>query len=249
MASPAFERLRELRGRPYNFLSRSQSVEGEMLAALALDELYADRRLPTFAQLEEIITNPHALTGFHAWCQRGRRFALWTREAIDELATYLRQRAFSRIVELGAGRGDLAWHLAQAGVDVIATDAGPSMLAGYTLEQYREIPVDMWENVRLIDWRAALATLTPDCVLCSWMPPDEDWTPRIRATPSVQEFILFWELRGTTGGASAFQPNPGWTPRDLLDVEQYLVGRTDEGMPGWGVTQYTRATAFRRIES
>ena len=77
---------------------------------------------------------------------------------------------------------------------------------------------------------------------------DEDWTPEIRATASVREYVLFWELRGTTGGRSAFAPNPGWRPRDLVEVEEYLVGRTDEGLPHIGLTQYTRATAFTRVE-
>ena len=36
---------------------------------------------------------------------------------------------------------------------------------------------------------------------------------------------------------------------ELADVEGYLVGRTDEGAPGTGVTQYTKATAFRRGDS
>ncbi len=81
------------------------------------------------------------------------------------------------------------------------------------------------------------------------MPPDEDWTPGFRAAATVRAYVLFWELRGTTGGQSAFRRNEGWTARDLLDVEQYLIGRTDEGMPGMGVTQYTKATAFSRGHS
>src|SRR5262249_45358894 len=81
----ARKRVGELRARPYNFLSRSQASEGMALAFQALDELHRDRRLPTFAELEEIATNPHAIEGFHEWCQRTRRFALWTREAVDAL--------------------------------------------------------------------------------------------------------------------------------------------------------------------
>ncbi|TAK25396.1 MAG: hypothetical protein EPO26_03225 [Chloroflexota bacterium] len=244
----ALDRLRALRTRPYNFLSRSQSSEGAQLASSVLDDLFRDRRLPSFAELAEIVTNPHALSGFHDWCQRTRRFTLWTREAIDELATYLRERGFTRVVEIGAGRGDLAWYLSGAGVDVVATDAGPRMLEAFTLPQYRSLPVEMWENVRWLDWRAALSSLDPDCVLCSWMPPDEDWTPGLRSAESVKEFVLFWELRGTTGGKSAFQRRTEWLARDIVTVEDWLIGRTDEGVVGFGVTQYTKATAFRRAE-
>lgn len=248
-ADDPFPRLRALRTTPFNFLSRTQSSEGRALAFRALEMLHADRRLPSFAELEEIVTNPHALSGFHDWCQQTRRFAIWTQEAVAALASDLRARGHQRIVELGAGRGDLGWHLAQAGLPIATTDAGPEVLATYTLAAYRHLPVDVWENVQLFDWRTALAVLDPDCVLCSWMPPDEDWTPRLRAAPGVREYVLFWELRGTTGGASAFRRNPGWRPRDLPEVEDYLIGRTDEGLPTTGLTQYTKATAFVRVDS
>lgn len=245
----AFSRLRELRRTPHNFLSRAQTEEGTRLVFEALDELHRDRRLPTFVELEEIVTNPHALAGFHDWCQRTRRFTLWTQEAIANLASYLRERDCRRIVEVGAGRGDLAWHLEQLGTVILATDLGEASLRGFTVEGYRDLPVEMWENVLPMDWRVALERLRPDCLLCSWMPPEEDWTPRFRVAPQLREYVLFWELRGTTGGASAFRPNPGWSAVDLVDVEPYLIGRTDEGMPTAGLTQYTRATAFRRADS
>jgi hypothetical protein len=245
----AIERLRALRDKPYSFLSRAQRAEGQRLAFAALDELHRDRRLPSFAELEEIVTNPHALEGFHDWCQQTRRFALWTREAIAALASHLRAGGFRRIVEIGAGRGDLAWHLEQHGTVIMPTDLGEESLRGFTLEQYRDLPVDMWENVRPMDWHVALDRLKPDCVLCAWMPPDQDWTPRLRAAPQLREYVLFWELRGTTGGESAFRPNPGWEAVGLVEVEPFLFGRTDEGMPGAGLTQYTKATAFRRADS
>ena len=94
------------------------------------------------------------------------------------------------------------------GAPVEATDAGAALYATYTLSEYLALPVDMWENVRPLHYRAALATLRPDCVLCSWMPPDEDWTPEIRATESVREYVLFWELRGTTGGPERLRAEP-----------------------------------------
>src|SRR3989442_1452704 len=124
MTQAARERLRELRARPHNFLSRAQASEGHRLAFEVLDELHADRRLPSFAELEEVATNPHARQGFLDWCQRTRRFALWTQESVAALADHLREGGFARIVELGAGRGDLAWHLTRMGVPVEATDAG-----------------------------------------------------------------------------------------------------------------------------
>jgi hypothetical protein len=100
-----------------------------------------------------------------------------------------------------------------------------------------------------MDWHVALDRLKPECLLCSWMPPEQDWTRRFRAAPQLREYVLFWELRGTTGGESAFRGNPGWEATELAEVERYLVGRTDEGAPGAGVTQYTKATAFRRVDS
>ena len=246
MDSPR-DRLLQLRNQRHNFLHRQQSVDGALLATTLLDELHENRALPSFAELEAIVTNPHTIAGFHDWCQRTRRFAVWSRESIDTLAEYLRHERFERIVEVGAGRGDLAWHLARAGIDVIATDAGPSTLAGFTLNEYRSIAVEMWENVRQLTVNVALEKLRPDCVLCSWMPPHDDWTYAFRAGAGIRSYVLFWELRGTTGGKSAFMKHEGWATRNLIDVEDVLIGRTDQGMPNIGVTQYTRVTAFSRI--
>ncbi|MBM4419020.1 MAG: hypothetical protein FJ033_12030 [Chloroflexi bacterium] len=245
----AAAKLRILRRQPFNFLSRAQSGRGADLARRALDHLHAGRALPSFADLEEIVTNPHAIVAFHDWCQRERRFAIWTIEALDRLAEYLRGRRFRRILEIGSGRGDLAWHLATRGVQIVATDAGPEALRGFTLPEYRAVPVEIWENVSRLDYRAALGAYHPDCVLCAWMPPHDDWTVDLRAQAGLEEFVLFWELRGTTGGQSAFRSQVGWRARDLVDVEEVLIGRTDEGIPSTGLIQYTRATAFSRVES
>ena len=241
------DRLLRLRDQPHNFLNRQQSAQGAELATSLLDEMHANRRIPTFAELEAVVTNPHTVAGFHDWCQRTRRFSVWTSESIILLGDYLRRERFRRIVEVGAGRGDLSWHLGKAGVAVTATDVGASVLAGFTLNEYRSVAVEMWENVRPLSYMYALEQLRPDCVLCSWMPPDDDWTYAFRAAPSVRTFILFWELRGTTGGKSAQTYQNGWLSRDLVDVEEHMIGRTDEGMPNIGVTQYTRVTAYSRV--
>ncbi len=246
MDSPR-DRLLILRNQQHNFLNRRQSADGLELASRLLDDMHANRALPTFAELEAIVTNPHTIAGFHDWCQRTRHFVVWTRESIGALAEYLKRGRYQRIVEVGAGRGDLAWHLVNVGIDVIATDAGPSTLAGFTLTEHRSIAVDMWENVRHLTVYDSLERLQPDCVLCSWMPPDDDWTYAFRASTDIRSYVLFWELRGTTGGKSAFSNHQDWTSRNLLDVEDSLIGRTDEGMPNIGVTQYTSVTAFSRF--
>ena len=245
MDSPHDQLLR-LRNQPFNFLNRQQSADGAQLATILLDKMHANRRIPTFAELEAVVTNPHTVAGFHDWCQRTRRFSVWTVESIILLADYLRKERFERIIEVGAGRGDLAWHLGKAGIAVTATDAGASVLAGFTLSEYRSVKVEMWENVRPLAYMYALEQLRPDCVLCSWMPPGDDWTYAFRAAPNVRGFVLFWELRGTTGGKSAHTYQDGWRSRDLVDVEEYMIGRTDEGMPNIGITQYSRVTAYSR---
>ncbi|KAL3924960.1 MAG: hypothetical protein SGPRY_003770 [Prymnesium sp.] len=94
-----------------------------------------------------------------------------------------------RVVEVGAGSGKLTHCLRQSLVDkaetieLLATD---SFARGIT-------PVAGAE-VHPLDYKTALQSLSPDIVLCCWLPLGQDWTADIRACCSVLSYVLIGEI-------------------------------------------------------
>lgn len=126
------------------------------------------------------------------------QYEVFTREHVKGLAHYLLQRAEKynlsemSVLEVGAGSGRLSHHLstflsqsspsaAPHGrvVRLTATDSGERGLNG--------------PNVGKKDALEAISEAMPHVVLASWMPIGVDWTAKMRATPSVLEYILIGE--------------------------------------------------------
>ena len=81
-------------------------------------------------------------------------------------------------------------------------------------------------EVEPLSCAAALLKYQPTVVVCSWMPQGVDWSAEIRATKSVQEYILVGEVDGgccgdpwLTWGHSSFDA----TAFDLNDTAPYVV--------------------------
>jgi hypothetical protein len=110
-----------------------------------------------------------------------------------------------RVLEVGAGNGELSHYLRQAlrnrGTDalVVATDSQPwSETVG---------------RVERVDVRSALQTYRPHLVVCSWMPMGVDWSKAFRDCPSVGEYLLLGEVfDGATGNNYETWGNPAFAP-------------------------------------
>ena len=82
-------------------------------------------------------------------------------------------------LEIGAGDGTLTRFLKEAGVQLTATD-------NHEWSQAVQYP----EWVIKLDAREALTTYTPEVVICSWPPSQNDFERHLFNTPSVQLYIV-----------------------------------------------------------
>merc|ERR1712060_407560 len=125
-------------------------------------------------------------------------------------------------------------------------------------------PVLRWDTledaqVDLADIESALATHRPTMVIVSWMPAGTDWTAKIRAAPSVMEYILIgppekslcgneWLTWGWGGGGRP--PHfavDGWAREFVDDVSRLLLSCVD--CPLWDEVGSSRCVSFRRLSS
>ena len=125
-----------------------------------------------------------------------------------------------RVLEVGAGNGELTHYLREAlrrrtadgaagGYSLVACDAAGGAAGGGAAT------AAAFGHVEAADYRAALARYRPHLVLCSWMPMGMDWSARFRATPSVGEYVLLGEVydgacghNWHTWGNAAFREPP-----------------------------------------
>jgi hypothetical protein len=103
-------------------------------------------------------------------------YCFYSQALIKSLAGMIASR---RCLEIGAGDGTLTRFLQNQGVQLIATD-------NYDWSNAIEYP----ECVIKLDAREALATYTPEVVICSWPPSRNDFERYVFKTPSVQLYIV-----------------------------------------------------------
>ncbi len=103
-------------------------------------------------------------------------YCFYSRELVAQLAKLIAGR---RCLEIGAGDGTLARFLAAQGVQITATD-------NYAWGHAVKYP----DSVIRLDARAALAAYTPEVVICSWPPAQNDFERDVFRTPGVQLYIV-----------------------------------------------------------
>lgn len=205
---------------------------------------------------------------FNVFAHRNNLFEFITQEFVNGLAEYVAARCNSivlqreepcsgttvaTVAEVGAGSGQLAWHLAplleKHGIRFIASDAQP-----------RRSPFR--HRLQQQDYRDTLAEHMPDIVICSWMPMGTDWSQSFRES-GVEEYILLGEADyGNCGclwktfGNPAFAPisgtempllsphkSDGYEKHYLDEISCFMLQRFDSDLyPGGS----SRAVSFRR---
>jgi hypothetical protein len=160
-------------------------------------------------------------------------FEIWTKEYIDRFSNYLSERARLLggtkenpiiVLEVGAGIGKLSYFLTKKLKDlkidtikVIATD--------YISTHFKIN--SKYNNVESLPEKDALKKYNPAIVICSWMMPEEDWTPDFRKTKSVQEYILIGP-EGPTGTDETWEEwSDGFERVELEDLSEVQISRTD----------------------
>ncbi len=103
-------------------------------------------------------------------------YCFYSRALVESLARMIACRS---CVEIGAGDGTLARFLKNQGVQLTATD---------THDWKHVVEYPGW--VVKSDARAALATYSPEVVICSWPPSQNDFERHVFNTPGVQLYIV-----------------------------------------------------------
>ncbi len=103
-------------------------------------------------------------------------YCFYSRELIAALAGMIAGRS---CLEIGAGDGKLTRFLQERGVQITATD-------NHGWAQAVKYP----EWVNKLDAREALASYTPEVVICSWPPSQNDFERDVFNTSSVQLYIV-----------------------------------------------------------
>ncbi len=159
--------------------------------------------LPTNAALDARLADATTRAGFVAVCRERGIYHLPTVEFVVALARTLR-RLPGPWLEVGAGRGDLAWAVRGAGVPIVATDDGSWW------------PAPLPDDVIRCDLHAALARFQPATVLCVWPPRGTDWPAMFRSCASVQAYLLIGDgSRGMTGNPATWAGDKGWRRHPL----------------------------------
>ena len=206
--------------------------------------LYRDGRLPPQDPVRRLLAacgaGPARLVPLD-WGRAHFVHQFWTREFVDALAVVIAAAAGGLVVEVGAGRGDLARWLGERGPPIVATDDG-SLLDG-RLRWPRGLPA----GVEPLGYAEALARYRPAFVLCSWMPLGEDWTPAFRACPSVRDYLLIGEgPGGCTGTPASFAAPPGWRGAFLPAVSRLGLTRNADRAFSTSVYLFSRDAAAPR---
>ena len=204
----------------------------------AVARLYAGGRLPADGEVRAVLaacgTGAARLVPLE-WAREHFVHQFWTREFVDALAARLRTLALEPVVEVGAGRGDLARWLRERGIPVVATDDG-SWLDGRL-----GWPLGLPPDVERAGYVEALARHRPAAILCSWMPLGEDWTPAFRACPAARAYLLIGEgPGGCTGTPASFGAPPPWRRATLPDLARWGLTRNADRDYVASVYQFTR---------
>jgi hypothetical protein len=137
-------------------------------------------------------------------------YAFYSRELIDALAGHIGDRA---CLEIAAGDGTLTRFLAQAGVQVRATDDCSWSHA-----------IQFPEAVEKLDASQALARYQPKVVLCSFPPPRNAFEREIFRTPSVELYVvLTTRHKFAAGDWSAYESQTDFALRSDLDLDRLLL--------------------------
>lgn len=157
--------------------------------------------------------------GRGAWEGRDPHYEVLTQDFVAGLADLLQARvpAGSLVLELGAGNGRLARHLAsRTGLRIVATDSGLRGLEGVNVEA-----LDAEEALRAYGGEGRVVV-----VLVCWMPFGVDFTEAIRACSSVSEYVLVGDPELTGDPDSSWRAHDGWERTDFRELCQLCC--TDE---------------------
>jgi len=145
-------------------------------------------------------------------CERAGLYLAPCRELVAALAALLGRLARGGVVlEVCAGRGELAAALTEAGQGVLATDADPP--AG--------------SSVLRMTAGEALRRCRPRVVLGAFVPVDAGVDEAVLSCPSVEHYVLLNARIGGAFGSPALWRRPGWRAEPVAQIARWMITRHD----------------------
>jgi hypothetical protein len=187
--------------------------------------------LPFESQLEKIAAAERS-DGWLSLCERDGRFLIPTEQFVQALTRFLRRLNAGLVLEVCAGRGELAQALRSAGADVVATDADPPAGAPVVRASAPE----------------ALRRYRPVVVLGCFVPIDAGVDERVMGFPSVRHYVVLGARLGGLFGSRALWQAPGWTAEPLEGVARWMLTRHDVWLstPGELILRFGEAWHLHR---
>lgn len=171
--------------------------------------------------------------GWLAACEEAGRFFRATAELADALAGVLRGRDEGPILEVCAGRGELATALRRRGCNVTATDASPPPGA---------------EHVIALDAADALRHYGPAIALGCFVPSGSGVDRAVMNCPTVRHYFVMNARLGATCGDDSLWRDRRWHPQPLAAVTDALITRHDAWLgPGDAVVRHGEAWHLQRV--
>jgi len=207
--------------------------------------------LPTYRSRLREIAAAEAGDGWLCACAEAGRFLLPSRQLVASLAELFGRLCGTGILpvraqhgqdaratqpsvlEVCAGRGELADALAAAGVPLVAADADPP--PGSPVVQASAA--------------VALRRYRPAVVLGCFVPFDAGVDDAVLACPSVQHYVVLGARIGGCLGSPALWQNPQWKAEPLPRISRWMLTRHDVwlGTPRRAVLRHGEVWHFRRL--
>jgi len=189
--------------------------------------------LPTFESWRRRIAAAEQGDGWLSACEQAGRFLVLSRQLIGSLAEVLRGLDAGPVLEVCAGRGELAEALGSVGVRVVATDA--------------QAPPG--SSVIRASARESLARYRPTVVLGCFVPVDAGVDEAVMACPSVRHYVVLGARIGGFFGSAALWQGASWPAEPIEQVSRWMLTRHDAwlGTPEQKILQHGEAWLFSRL--
>ncbi len=147
--------------------------------------------------------------GWLVFCERENLYQLPVTEWLDALIGEISVLAPETPLEVGAGDAIIGKALQARGVNLKLTDPAGG------------------DGTEALDAKDALIAYAPDFVFSCWLPFDSGAERSILDTPSLRWYLAVVQQGPGYAGSEALWDTPGWSVRELSEVNCWSVSRAD----------------------
>lgn len=162
-----------------------------------------------YAEAIAILAEEERGDGWLVYCERENLYQLPVVEWLDALREEILALAPEAPLEVGAGDATIGKALQARGVNLKLTDP-----AGRN-------------GTEVLDARNALIAHAPDFVFSCWLPYDSGAERQILGARSIRWYLAVVQRGPGYAGSEALWEAPGWSVRELSEVNRWSVSRAD----------------------